>query len=156
MYWNAIEPYWDALDLRASPDEFATQFAAIPPLSQHLFAAYWAFSEVRNGALPQFFSNSTGILAPEAVVGLRALGLPLAAEALEEGMKAFGQEYPRLRSERAKTIECVWHKPLSSTAEALLDNMLELTDQFLDSLGKQCKEFEIRANAYYVAQSSGA
>jgi hypothetical protein len=66
----------------------------------HLYAACWCQAEVCNGGFHQFFSNTTGLLAPEALEGFRAIGLTEWADLLAEGMKFFGSSYPRDRDER--------------------------------------------------------
>ncbi|WP_164468170.1 DMP19 family protein [Caulobacter vibrioides] len=48
---------------------FLAGFSAVPTPSKHLLATHWLQSEVHNGGFSQFFSNSTGVLAPEAVAG---------------------------------------------------------------------------------------
>jgi len=42
---------------------------------QHLYCGHRCQSEVTNGGLYQFFSNTTGLLAPEALFGFREIGL---------------------------------------------------------------------------------
>lgn len=60
-----------------------------------MLAAHWCWSEVCNGGLHQFFSNSTGVLAPEAVEGLNAVGVVNAAKITSEAMSFFGEPYLR-------------------------------------------------------------
>jgi hypothetical protein len=57
-------------------------------------------TEVCNGGFHQFFSNSTGVLAPEAVEAYRAIGIPEWAEIVAEAMQFFGEPYPRERFDR--------------------------------------------------------
>lgn len=101
-YWSLVEPVWYPLN-RSWDDgreEFLRLFQAIPPEVGHLYAAHWCQSEVCNGGLHQFFSNTTGLLAPEALEGFRAIGLTEWAEILAEAMKFFGSPYPRERADR--------------------------------------------------------
>nr|WP_246328808.1 DUF4375 domain-containing protein [Brevundimonas lenta] len=72
----------------------------MPEPSRHLFVTHWTQSEIQNGGLGQFFSNHTGILAPEAVVGFQALGMPETSAQLALAMRAFGEAYPRERAAR--------------------------------------------------------
>lgn len=99
-YWDLVAPYWDEVSIYDGAEKFAQEFAALPLASQHLFATHWTQSEVQNGGLGQFFDNSTGVLAPEAVEGFRALGMPQTAAALVETMNQFGDPYPRERDAR--------------------------------------------------------
>ncbi|MBU4433287.1 MAG: DMP19 family protein [Alphaproteobacteria bacterium] len=77
------------------PKAFLDQFAHLPEPSKHLFAAEALVSEVANGGFSQLFLNSTGVLAPEGVKGLKAIGMPQAAAIAEEAMAWFGSDYPR-------------------------------------------------------------
>ena len=94
-YWNLVEPYWNEVSVHVEPVLFSAQLAKLPEASRHLFVTHWTQSEVQNGGLGQFFSNSTGVLAPEAVEGFRALGMPDTAKQLALAMQMFGETYPR-------------------------------------------------------------
>jgi Domain of unknown function (DUF4375) len=105
-YWSLVEPIW--LSLNQSWDrgakEFIRQFSSMRSDAKHLYAAHWCMSEVDNGGLFQFFSNTTGILAPEAEAGFRAIGLAQLSQLLSEAMRYFGEPYPRDRSERLASL----------------------------------------------------
>lgn len=100
QYWALIEPVWQAVDIYHGPELFVRSFEPIPKVAGHLFAAHWCQSEVCNGGLHQFFSNPTGVLAPEALHGFQAIGILEWAAILEEAMRFFGAPYPRDREER--------------------------------------------------------
>lgn len=100
LYRSVVEPFWRVVSIYDGPSEFISQFRALPPKVGHLLAAHLCQSEIRNGGLYQFFSNSTGILAPEALAAFRAIGLDEWAEVLAEAMRAFGKTYPRDRADR--------------------------------------------------------
>jgi Domain of unknown function (DUF4375) len=89
------------------PDIFLNQFNALKPQVGHLFAAHWCQSEVRNGGFHQFFYNPTGVLAPEALAGFRAMGLDEWAEVLEQAMQRLPGPYQRDREMRIKVLERV-------------------------------------------------
>jgi hypothetical protein len=101
-YWTLVEPVW--LPLNRTWDngceEFLRVFQAIRPEVRDLYAAHWCQSEVCNGGFHQFFSNTTGLLAPEALEGFRAIGLKEWAEILAEAIKFFGSPYPREQADR--------------------------------------------------------
>jgi hypothetical protein len=105
-YWSLVEPVW--LPLNRSwddgPEEFVRLFLSVRPDIGHLYAAHWCQSEVCNGGLYQFFSNTTGLLAPEALDGFRAIGAADWAEILAEAMKYFGTPYPREREDRQDVL----------------------------------------------------
>src|SRR5262249_3817375 len=79
---------------------FLARMHSVPRKVQLLYSAHWCQSEVENGGFYQFFSNTTGIVAPEAQEGFVAVGLPDCAKALAEAMNYFGSHYPRNRSSR--------------------------------------------------------
>lgn len=83
---------------------FVRQFRSVRPEVGHLYAGHWCHSEVCNGGFFQFFWNTSGLLAPEARAGFRAVGLPELAEILAEGMKFFGNPYPRDRDVRQDAL----------------------------------------------------
>lgn len=99
-YWKLVEPIWDTVSIYDGGEAFLEQFAVAPQPSQVLFAAHWTQSEVLNGGFGQYFSNSTGVLAPEAVWAFRVLGMPRTAAAVEQAMAFFGSPYPRERGPR--------------------------------------------------------
>jgi len=105
VYWSALEPYWDSISIYDGGEEFQSELRAVPALVQTLFAAHWCSSEVCNGGLKQLFTNSTGVLAPEAVMAFRALGMPALADVLSEAMKVFGSSYSREREVREEQLE---------------------------------------------------
>ncbi len=95
LYWSLVEKVWDAISIYDGPHLFLQQFNDAEAASRTLFAAHWCQSEVLNGGLHQFFWNSTGILAPEAVEAYRMIQLPKLAAVLEEALQWFGPAYPR-------------------------------------------------------------
>lgn len=153
-YFTVLEPYWNREEIHDSPEVFQSGFTSLPQPIQHLYAAHWAVYEIKNGALTQFYFNSTGVLAPEAVNALRALGLTISANALETSMAEFGTTYPREYELRAELVGNIFDRHVSPENDALIDRLLELTDQFLDGLGPRCKYFDVRANEYAMANFS--
>ena len=105
LYWSLIDPIWEKVSIYGTPELFLHQFGKLTEVQQHLFASHWCQSEVRNGGFHQFFGNPTGILAPEAVAGFRAIGLEECASLLEEAMKYFGSPYPREREDREEKLQ---------------------------------------------------
>ena len=128
-YWDLVEPIWEEVSFHGTSDAFLSAFNMLPEAVGDLFAAHWMVSEVENGAFPQFFSNATGMLAPEAVAALERIGLEDAAQIAGSAMDYFGPAYPRAREERA--------------------------EQFLDAIGKDRCRFEAAADAYAQRHATG-
>jgi hypothetical protein len=139
-YWSLVEPVWLRLNQSwdEGPDEFLRLFRSIQPEVGHLYAAHWCQSEVRNGGFHQFFSNTTGLLAPEALAGFLAIGARDWATILAEAMEYFGTPYPR---DRDKRHECL---PLHQRGPR------EQRDPFhqLDERFYEWDNWEDAANAY--------
>jgi len=59
-------------------------------------------AEMLNGSVEQFFSNSSGDIAPEVVDALRAIGLDRHADTVRGRMVLYPAPYPRDRAARAR------------------------------------------------------
>jgi hypothetical protein len=146
-YWRLVEPHWERVSIYDGETAFRREYDKTPERSRHLLAAHWCVSEVRNGGLDQFFSNPTGILAPEAAQGFRAIGLPKLATLLRQAMDKFGSPYPRNRERRQAALVRVQNRGGKDDAFKLLD------DRFFDLLEAAGGGFEAAADAY--ARGSG-
>src|SRR5215216_5698235 len=96
-YRHALDQVLGKISIYDGEEAFSEQFLKVNLKQRHLFASHWCQSEVRNGGFLQFFWNSTGILAPEAVIAFRAIKMPNAATLIERAMMFFGLIYPRDR-----------------------------------------------------------
>ena len=106
-YWRLIDPYWLSLNESwdGGPEAFLAAFGSAPLKVQHLYACHWCQSEVTNGGFHQFFYNTTGLLAPEALIGFSAIGAGELATITAELMAQFGLSYPRDRTTRIDALE---------------------------------------------------
>ena len=102
-----LEPAWDNISIYDGAATFLKQFNSHPLAQRTLFAAHWCQSEVLNGGFHQFFSNSTGVLAPESITAFEALGMPRTAELVRSAVAWFGSNYPRDREERNEQLDSV-------------------------------------------------
>jgi hypothetical protein len=84
---------------------FLNTFAAVPREHGLLYAVWRCDSEICNGGFHQFFWNSAGMLAPEAVEGFNAVGLPQIAGLVTEAMAKLSVPYPRDRSAREDALD---------------------------------------------------
>jgi hypothetical protein len=129
-YWRILEPFWDKINIYDGPAVFLATYAAAPLVPRVLFAACFCESEVSNGGLHQFFTNSTGILAPEAVEAFRRVGFGAAAAILEEAMAFFDTPYPRDQEVRVARLRAV---PGERREE--WDPFFRLDERFYEALG---------------------
>jgi len=114
LYWGLVEPVWDEIEIYEGPEEFARTFARVPRPVGLLFAAHFCQSEVCNGGFDQFFSNSTGVLAPEAIEGFKTIGQDIVAEIIHEACSLFGEPFPRERSLRQGKLKAIDSELLDS------------------------------------------
>lgn len=144
--WELVEPFWYAVSIYDGPDVFCRQFSEIPQHCGHLFAVHWLTSEVCNGGFHQFFFNDTGVLAPEAVAGLKLVGLHNVAAVVEEAIARLGPDYPRDREERIDRLDSLdpddvdeadWESPFD-----------ELDDRFYDLIGMNHECLETACDRY--------
>ena len=105
--WKLIQPHWDAVSIHDGAAKFLEEFGRLSEPVQHLFAVWWCDSEVCNGGLYQFFYNSTGVLAPEALRGFRATGLGECAAIVETAVGKLARPYPRERKTRQVALQSI-------------------------------------------------
>jgi hypothetical protein len=103
-YWEQIEEAFEKVEIYESYDEFKRSAAMYPEWKIDILAVHWTMSEIANGGLEQCFSNSTGILAPEAVLGFERIGKPELANHLRKAMTLLGETYPREREDRVERL----------------------------------------------------
>jgi hypothetical protein len=142
-YWSLVEPVWRSISIYDGPATFLRQFRTVRPEVGHLFAAHWCQSEVCNGGLHQFFSNSTGVLAPEALEAFRAMGLAEWADILAEAMRFFGSPYPRERADRQDLLA-----ERGGRRRKEWDPFCALDERFFDWLHDEPDGWERAADAY--------
>jgi hypothetical protein len=136
-YWSTVEPFWDAININDGPEVFRETFDSAPRVSGLMFAGHLCQSEICNGGLHQFFWNSTGVLAPEAVEGFREIGQSQIAALVESAMDLVGSPYPRGREERQGR--------LSQIPKGTLD---ALDEKFFALIESEAGGFEKAADRY--------
>lgn len=147
-YWSLVNPIWDIISIYGGEETFQKQYEAVPLVPRTLFAAHWCQSEVRNGGLHQFFGNSTGVLAPEAVLAFKAIGMPRIAAVVSEAMSWFGPVYPRDREVRDEQLG-----EYENEHPENWDPFEKLDDQFFELIEKENGGFIAAADTY--ARSCG-
>ena len=150
LYWSLVDKIWDDISIYDGPEIFLSQFKSAPEVHRNLFAAHWCQSEVWNGGLHQFFSNSTGVLAPEAAAAFTILQMPELSAVLLEAMQWFGPQYPRAREIREGTLAA-----FAAENPDDWDPFNELDDRFYDLIETENRGFVAAADAY-AAKSDGS
>ena len=107
QWWSILEPIWNEQEGSEDPEIFLTWFHGLTKSQQILFPTHWLCAEVYNGGFHQYFSNSAGLHAPEAVRGFRELGLNDIADIVEHALSVFGAEFPRRRESREAFLNSI-------------------------------------------------
>ena len=146
-------PYTDApppsISIYDGVDRFLFDFGGSPREIQVAFVGFWLQAEYLNGGLCQFFANDTGVMAPEAVLVCRQLGVLDIAETVEKAMAWFGCPYPRERTDRVKMLDDFngrdprYISPFDE-ADDYLEPLMHVDGPGLD-----------RAARYFISQRSG-
>jgi hypothetical protein len=98
---------WDSINIYDGPEVFLRTFASANPSAALLYAAHFAQSEICNGGFDQFFWNSTGVLASEAIAGFQAIGMSKTAALVQNAVDLFGGLYPRERKIRQEQLKAI-------------------------------------------------
>ncbi|MSQ09427.1 MAG: DUF4375 domain-containing protein [Dehalococcoidia bacterium] len=70
-----------------------------------LFAVLACADEVRAGDFRRFFASPEGIMGPEAIAGLRAMGMVNTAAVAQKAANVLGREFPRDLAERRRAVD---------------------------------------------------
>jgi hypothetical protein len=149
IYWREIEPVWDVVSIYDGGRMFLRQFGEVTTAQQHLIATHWCQSEVCNGGFHQFYSNPTGVLAPEAVRGFEALGLLEAAGVVAKTMEYFSQPYPREQQDRLASLVVVPGAPRREW-----DPFYERDLEFYEAIDSEHNGYERSADIYVLRSRS--
>jgi hypothetical protein len=139
IIWRVIQPAYDAVSIYDGPAVLDSQLASLTPGQRALLSIYWTDAEVSNGGFDQYFFNSTGDLAYEAIAGFKRIGAARTAQLLERVLASFpGGPPSRDRDARAEILDEI--------DEDKRDELFEVLDQeFYDLLEA---EVYVRANLY--------
>lgn len=141
-YFGVIEPHFERVTIYKGPKVFLEEYGKTPERARNLLTAHWAASEISNGGFLQLFSGAAGVLAPESVIGLRALGLGPSADIVEQAMALLGRTYPREMDKRHRLVEA--RKRQRKQANPFAD----LDERFFESLRRHPGGFNAVAADY--------
>src|SRR6218665_1001029 len=150
-YWNLVKPVWDKISIYDGGDRFVAEYEAAPEVSRVLFAAHWCQSEICNDGFHQFYGNSTGVLAPEAVDAFLKLGMPKTAGLIASSISWFDSPFPRDRLRRQGLLDA--HAEANAEAPDPFDG---LDDPFFKALESESGGFELAANGFAEAWQRAA
>lgn len=106
---HASTPISSWVDFYADPEYLVAQYGRLNKDQACLHAVWWCYLECQNGGMDQFFSNSTGSVACEALEGFQRFGADAHYRDLDRIMKSFpGGEPSRDRAQRKAQMEERW------------------------------------------------
>jgi Domain of unknown function (DUF4375) len=152
-YWSVLDPVWDKINID-TPETFTQTFGDVSRSVGLLYAAHFCQSEVCNGGFTQFFWNSTGVLAPEAVDGFIAIGQPQVADVLQRAMNMLGSPFRRDRPGRWSALDTLRDEhdkqrdPADRAQYKNIDSFRKLEREFYSLRASEAGGFERAANAY--------
>ena len=151
-YWSVLEPIWDTINIDTA-ETFARTFGEVPRSLGLLYAAHFCQSEVCNGGFTQFFRNSTGVLAPEAVEGFIGIGQPRIASVVQRAINLLGSKFRRDRAARWSALDTLRgeHKQRDSAdcpPYRNIDLFRALENEFYSLLESEAGGFEKASDAY--------
>ncbi len=98
---------WDDAPTNGASDEELAWFHRLTRVQQVIYSTHYLCAEVYNGGFHQYFHNSTGLTAPEAVEGFQTLGLNDVADLVQEAIDVFGSVFPRERALRQEFLDSI-------------------------------------------------
>jgi hypothetical protein len=152
-YWSVLDPIWDKINID-TPETFAQTFGEVSRSVGLLYAAHFCQSQVCNGGFTQFFWNSTGVLAPEAVDGFIAIGQPHVADVLQRAMNKLGSPFKRDRAARWSALDTLRDEhdkqrdPARRPRYKNIDSFGKLEREFYCLRASEAGGFESAADAY--------
>lgn len=81
-------------------DDYENEYKTVTNLSkgfQAVYTTFWVEAEVNNGGFNQYFWNSSGQFAIEAVEGFGAIGAPKHADLMKRAVAIFIKEMPKMK-----------------------------------------------------------
>jgi len=100
-----IEPVYWGVNIYGSLQEYEASLKSFSRPQRLLVALHWYIAEVNNGGHDQFYSNSTGIVWPDALAAFEEIGVPDGAEIIRESARRLGGLPSRERDERNRQLE---------------------------------------------------
>jgi hypothetical protein len=104
---DLISQVWEEINIYEGPEVFLQSIQRVDLRAGLIYSAVFAQSEICNGGFKQFFSNSTGVLAPEAIQGFELIGMPETAQLIRRGGSLLGEAYPREGALRQSLLSLV-------------------------------------------------
>jgi hypothetical protein len=135
---NDVDPFhcW-------TEDGYDPSLSDCPRDIQLLAATDYGKSDIDNGGFHQFFSNGTGVFAPEMIEWFERAGLAESASVMKEATAVFGQRFPRSQAVRREFLAS-----FKGDKRADWDPFYRMDDRFYASLPYDKKVFDAAADRW--------
>ena len=111
-------------------------YDALLPEERDFILVWWLEAEASNGSLHQYFANSTGDSAIDALAALDRIGAQCAANVFRDALKLFGDgPYPTDRTQRSKALDLLPTNAFSSLTDRLVDESEDVRSLAIDRVG---------------------
>lgn len=137
--FKIIEPLWDSINIYDGEKEYKDDLNRFNIEQQYVFAILWYNSEVCNGGHYQFYSNSTGIVWEEALLGFQAMNFQQACEIFNESVRRLKGKPDKDRTKRENQLDEI-NDDLDDLDERYYNEVMNILDEKLLSYVKQNKE----------------
>jgi hypothetical protein len=134
---DLIGQVWEEINIYDGPDIFLQTFQKVDLRAGLIYSATFAQSEICNGGFKQFFGNSTGVLAPEAIRGFELIGMTETAQVVRLGTLLLGEPYPRDRAYRKTVLSQVSNEELR-----------RLDEQFFERIATENGGFDLASETF--------
>lgn len=134
LIMNKVEPFECWTDDGYDPSQ-----SKVPRDIQLLWATSYGVADIENGGFHQFFTNETGIYAPEMLEWFERAEMKDAAAVLRKAMAIFGDSYPRSQTARQEFLKTFDNE---SQSRADWDPFYILDGEFGAALLHEREEFD--------------
>ncbi|MFO1066098.1 MAG: DUF4375 domain-containing protein [Pirellulales bacterium] len=119
-------------------------YDALLPEERDFILVWWLEAEASNGTLHQYFSNSTGDSAIDALAALDRMGAQNAANILRGAMQLFGEgPYPTDQTQRNKTLTSLSIDAFTTLTDRLFAESEDVQTLAIDRVGDAYVDNEI-------------
>jgi hypothetical protein len=137
--FKIIEPLWDSINIYDGEKEYKDDLNKFNREQQYVFAILWYNSEVCNGGHYQFYSNSTGIVWEEALLGFQAINFQQAGEILNESVRRLNGKPDKDRMKRENQLDEM-NDDLGDLDKRYYNEVMNILDEKLLRYVKKNKE----------------
>lgn len=100
-----VEPMWGKVTLDQGSVPLFRDLAGYSVKERFLYAILACTDATQTGGFRAFFASPEGTMGPEAIAGLRAMGMVNSAAVVQKAANLLGRDFPRDLAERRRAVE---------------------------------------------------